>query len=84
MGGEERPIEKQAGEQVTGRTASFTVTECSGTCGRQTSIHFGPFLLHLMETDFLVMQSFSENHNIAQLEYMSSEKGSFFWQHTVT
>lgn len=32
----------------------------------------------------LVIQRFSENHNIAQLSYMSSEKGSFFWQCTVT
>lgn len=53
-------------------------------CQSQTSIHFCPFLFYLMEIDFLVIQSFSENHNIAQLEYTSSEKGSFFWQCTVT
>lgn len=56
-----------------------TVEPANGKC---PSISL--FLFYLMEMDFWVIQGFSENHNIAQLQYMSSEKGSFFWQCTVT
>jgi len=55
-------LRKSSGECVDGRRLSIS---------RSFSVLFNGDRL-------LVIQRFSENHNIAQLSYMSSEKGSFF------
>lgn len=76
--GRSTPLRRQAGQQVS---SLFPIERVQGNMSKADSLSFSV----LFNGDrLLVIQRFSENHNIAQLSYMSSEKGSFFWQCAVT
>lgn len=69
------PRQRQTGETVSSLCHIESSRECVD--GRLPSISLS-FSVPFNGDRLLVIQRFSENHNIAQLSYMSSEKGSFF------